>query len=113
MVESTTNSDTTNATNAPATDAAQNDEENKNEEQSPFMEETFEDPLIAETKFKSDWTLWEHYEDPRGEKIDYTQSMCKACWFNDMISFATAWNTIPHSDLTNIFYNDESKTVKM
>ena len=77
------------------------------------MEETFEDPIIPEIKFRSDWTLWEHYENAGGEPIDYQLSMCKACWFNDMISFATAWNTIPHSDLTNIFTNDETKMVKM
>ena len=62
--------------------------------------------------FRCKWTLWEHYES-QGEKMDYASSMCKACWFNDMVSFVTAWSTIPHSNLTNIFYNDETKTCKI
>lgn len=104
MVESATeNTATVNAT----------EEENKVEEQDPFIEETFDDPIIPETKFNSDWTLWEHYEAADGASVDYTQSMCKACWFNDLVSFSTAWNTIPHADLTNIFFNDETKMVKM
>mmetsp|Transcript_35344 Transcript_35344/g.43206 ORF Transcript_35344/g.43206 Transcript_35344/m.43206 type:complete len:119 (-) Transcript_35344:33-389(-) len=39
--------------------------------------------------------------------------MCKACWFDDMVSFAVAWNTIPHRDLSNIFYNSTTKLVKI
>ena len=62
--------------------------------------------------FRCKWTLWEHYES-QGEKLDYAASMCKTCWFNDMISFVTAWSTIPHSDLANIFYNEETKTCKI
>ena len=59
-----------NATNAAVTTNV-TDEENKEEEQSPTMEETFEDPIIPEIKFRSDWTLWEHYENAGGESIDY------------------------------------------
>lgn len=62
-------------------------------------------PVLEEMKFRCEWTLWEHYENEYGV-TDYTSGMCKACWFNDMASFAIAWNTIPHRDLTNIFYND-------
>ena len=100
--ETTTTAATANAT----------EEENKAIEQSPTMEETFSDPIIPEIKFKSDWTLWEHYES-QGDHMDYGSSMCKACWFNDLVSFSTAWNTIPHSDLTNIFYNEETRTVNL
>lgn len=66
---------------------------------------------MPEVKFRCDWTLWEHYESA-GPKMDYASSMCKACWFNDMVSFAVAWSTIPHRDLTNIFFNDETRTIK-
>jgi len=62
-------------------------------------------PAIEEMKFRCEWTLWEHYDAESGQ-IDYASSMCKTCWFNDMTSFAVAWNTIPHRELSNIFYND-------
>ena len=45
--------------------------------------------------------------------MDYASSMCKACWFNDLMSFTVAWSTIPHSDLSNIFFDDVKKTVKI
>ena len=77
------------------------------------MEETFEEPVLEELRLKSSWTLWEHYESQGDRRMDYASSMCKACWFNDLISFAVAWNTLPHRDLTNIFFNEQSKTVKM
>ena len=88
-------------------------EELKEEEQSPTMEETFAEPVAPELKFANDWTLWEHYEAHGDAPMDYTSSMCKACWFNDMISFSTAWNTIPHRDLTNIFYNEDTRMVQL
>lgn len=81
------------------------------EEQSPTVEETFDEPASSEYKFRSEWTLWEHYEALEGS-IDYSNSMCKACWFNDLVSFSVAWNTLPHRHLSNIFYNDQSKTCK-
>lgn len=82
-------------------------------EQSATMEETFDEPVIDELKLSHPWTLWEHYESQGSGKMDYASSMCKACWFNDMLSFSVAWNTIPHSDLANIFFNEQSRTVKM
>ena len=95
------------------TPAANATEDSKKEvEQSPNLEETYDTPVIDELKFRCDWTLWEHYE-AQGEQMDYANSMCKACWFNDMVSFSTAWNTIPHRDLNNIFYNNETRTVKL
>ena len=98
----------------PATSAAANaTEEVKAEEQSATMEETFAEPCVPELKFANDWTLWEHYEAHGDAPMDYTSSMCKACWFNDMISFTTAWNNIPHRDLTNIFYNEDTRTVNL
>lgn len=112
MVESAAEN-ATNKTAASSEPAAAEAEESKVEEQPPFMEETFSDPVLPELKLPNSWTLWEHYEDIQGNKLDYTQSMCKACWFNDLISFATAWNTIPHSDLRNVFFDDETKKVKM
>lgn len=92
------------------------EEENKAQaepEQSPNLEETFEEPVLEELKLKNSWTLWEHYESQGDRRMDYASQMCKACWFNDLISFAVAWNTLPHRDLTNIFFNEQSKTVKM
>ena len=38
--------------------------------------------------------------------------MSKVCWFNDLMSFSVSWNSIPHKNLTNLFYNSDSKTVK-
>ena len=75
-------------------------------EQSATMEETFDEPLLEALKFNHPWTLWEHYESQGSGKMDYASSMCKACWFNDLMSFTVAWSTIPHSDLANIFFNE-------
>jgi len=82
-------------------------------EQSPTLEETFDEPCLPDLKFKNSWTLWEHYESTNRDEMDYASSMCKTCWFNDLISFSIAWNTIPHRDLTNIFFNDQTKTIKL
>ena len=83
---------------APPAESNQTDDRNSEEEkeaeaeeQSPTCEETFNEPVTPETKFTNDWTLWEHYESHTGEKMDYASSYCKACWFNDLISFAVAW----------------------
>jgi hypothetical protein len=75
------------------------------------MDETLDTPVLEELRFRNSWTLWEHYEPQEGQ-MDYASTMCKACWFNDMVSFTMAWNTIPHRDLTNIF-SDGDKTVKL
>ena len=75
------------------------------EEQAPTVVETFDEPVAEELKFRQAWTLWEHYEALEGT-MDYSDSMCKACWFNDLVSFSVAWNSIPHRQLSNIFYND-------
>ena len=105
----------TNTTVAPT--AANATEEEKTvavpeQEQSPVVEETFDEPENSELAFSRQWTLWEHYES-QGPKMDYASSMCKACWFNDMISFSVAWANIPHSDLKDVFYDHEKGTVKM
>ena len=97
----------------PVANATEDDKAEVTEVEQPAnCEETFNDAVVPEVKFRCDWTLWEHYES-QGAKMDYASSMCKACWFNDMVSFATAWATIPHRDLTNIFFNDETKTIKL
>ena len=99
------------AASEPASNATE--EEKATEHQSPTMEETFADPVVPELKFRCDWTLWEHYEAHGDAQMDYTSSMCKACWFNDLVSFSTAWNTIPHRELTNVFYNEDTRTVNL
>ena len=104
-------------TEAPATAPANATEETKAEEQAPeeqppLVEETFNEPVSSELKFRSEWTLWEHYECPESP-LSYADSMCKACWFNDMVSFAVAWNSIPHRNLQNIFYNEQSRSVRL
>ena len=40
-------------------------------------------------------------------------SMSKACWFNDLVSFATAWNTIPHRELKNICFDADTDSVRV
>ena len=62
-------------------------------------------------KFNRSWTLWEHYErvHGRGKPMDYSQSMAKVCWFNDLVSLAVAWNSIPHTQLSNVFYDDATQ----
>lgn len=82
------------------------------EEMSPTVEETFAETVCEEHKFRCEWTLWEHYEALEGA-TDYSTSFCKTCWFNDLVSFSVAWNTIPHRQLSNIFYNDQTKQVKL
>ena len=34
------------------------------------------------------------------------------CWFNDLASFAVAWNSVPHKDLKQIFYNGDQQKVR-
>ena len=36
----------------------------------------------------------------------------KVCWFNDLMSFSISWNSIPHKNLKNLFYNAENQKVK-
>ena len=38
--------------------------------------------------------------------------MMKVCWFNDVMSFSISWNSIPHKNLKNLFYNAENQKVK-
>ena len=83
------------------------------EHQPANCEETFGDIVSDEYKLRCTWTLWEHYEAQGGEQMDYASSMCKAAWFNDLVSFSVAWNSIPHRDLNNIFYQDLTKKVKL
>ena len=60
-----------------------------------------------EFKLKRSWTLWEHYEKIGGGKDNnYNANFGKVCWFHDLISMAVACNSIPHFQLSNIFYND-------
>ena len=82
------------------------------EEQANNCEETFLEPVEPAFKFRCEWTLWEHYDAFEGQ-TDYQNALCKVCWFNDIISFSVAWNTIPHRQLSNIFYNDQTKSVKL
>ena len=35
--------------------------------------------------------------------------MAKVCWFNDLVSLAVAWNSIPHTQLSNVFYDDATQ----
>lgn len=60
--------------------------------------------LAEELRFGCKWALWEHFE---GEKDNYSASMKKVAWFDDAISFALAWNNIPHRDINNFFYDQE------
>jgi hypothetical protein len=40
--------------------------------------------------------------------------MTKVCWFNDILSFAQAWKSIPHSNLDKVFYDgNKKKTVNI
>jgi hypothetical protein len=39
--------------------------------------------------------------------------MSIVCWFNDLIGFSKAWNSIPHRDLRNFFYNCKTDKVAM
>ena len=72
MVESATENTTNKATTSGEAAADATIEEVKVVEQEPFMEETFNDPILPEVKLPNSWTLWEHYEDPTGAKLDYT-----------------------------------------
>ena len=74
------------------------------------VKEKFQDPVCEEFKFDRKWTLWEHYDN--FSQDDYLSSMAKVCWFNDLISFSVAWNSIPHRELTNIFFDSNRGLVK-
>ena len=74
------------------------------------QEERFAEALCEEFKFDRQWTLWEHYDNTNID--DYLNSMMKVCWFNDLMSFSISWNSIPHKDLKNLFYNAENQKVK-
>ena len=70
-----------------------------------IAEETFDEPVCEEFGFKCKWTLWEHYDN--FSQDDYLSSMAKVCWFNDLVSFSVAWNSIPHRELRNIFFDSD------
>ena len=74
------------------------------------QEERFNEALCEEFKFKNQWTLWEHYDNASND--DYLSSMMKVCWFNDLMSFSISWNSIPHKNLNNLFYNHDKGMVK-
>jgi len=70
--------------------------------------EEFADVLHEKLKFPSQWALWEHYD-----TSDYQKSMRKVAWFDDVISFSESWQNLPHQDVKNFFYNEESKQLNV
>lgn len=84
--------------------------ESADEAQDNFCSETFNEPVLNDLKLTSSWTLWEHYD---LKDAEWHTTMCKVCWFNDLISFGTAWSSIPHRELSNVFYNDTNNSVKL
>lgn len=80
----------------------------------PEVKDEPKEQVCEEFKLKRSWTLWEHFEKPQGWKNnDYNLLMAKVCWFEDLISMSVACNTIPHFQLSNIFYNDETQTSRL
>jgi hypothetical protein len=73
--------------------------------------EVFDPPMLKELEMKFKWTMWEHYE-VIGQ-VDWTDSMGIVCWFNDLISFSMAWNTVPHKDIKKFFYDKTIAKVPM
>jgi hypothetical protein len=59
------------------------------------------------------WTMWEHYETTGSKTETFEDQMAVVCWFNDFVNFAKAWNKIPHKELSNFFYDSESRKVPM
>ena len=61
---------------------------------------------------KYKWTMWEHY-DTGNTKAAFEDQMAVVCWFNDLINFGKCWNTVPHQQLKNFFYDPHTKVVPM
>ncbi len=72
------------------------------------QEEIFEEPLDASLELASKWGLWEHYEGG-----DFENSMKKVAWFGDAVGFAQAWVNLPHRDISNFFFNNETSKVQL
>jgi hypothetical protein len=56
--------------------------------------------------------MWEHY-DTGNTKAAFEDQMAVVCWFNDLINFGKCWNTVPHQQLKNFFYDNQTKVVPM
>ena len=69
-----------------------------------------EEPLHEKLELNQKWGLWEHYETAKGSK-DYTGSLAKVAWFNDLFSFAEAWQHMQHREIANYFYNEKDRTI--
>jgi hypothetical protein len=39
--------------------------------------------------------------------------MKKVAWFGDAIGFAEAWANLPHSNIENFFYNNETGKIQL
>lgn len=72
------------------------------------QEELFAEVLHEKLRFPNKWMLWEHYDTD-----NYNKSMRKVAWFDDVLSFAEAWKNLPHSSVSNFFYDDDKKTINM
>ena len=92
---------------------------NKIEESTPVtteIKETFEDSVAPALNFKQSWTLWEFVDAKKEGANDvenFKRQNHKVAWFNDAVSFAKVYKTIPHFKVENFFYNKEAETVQM
>lgn len=66
------------------------------------------------------WTIWENIapiEDSASSKNmheqDWDLKTKKVAWFDNLITFHKAWNSIQHADLSNIFYDPEKQSFKV
>jgi hypothetical protein len=72
------------------------------------------DPVpLPELELKHKWSMWEHYEVINQMTANFEDQMQIVCWFHDLIGFAKAWNSIPHKDVSNFFYNKKTNKVPM
>ena len=84
-----------------------------------LLEEQYEEPIVEELSL-GEWTFWEHYEDlpsasyqkdkknnPTSEQ--YLASLQKVAWFNNVVTFWQAWQSLPISKLENFFYDKEQE----
>ncbi len=72
--------------------------------------ENFEDPLFKEVDLHEDWTFWEQWRSTEKSQ-GFQDSMQKIGAFNDLLTFCKIWKGLPHSDLSNVFYDQEKDII--
>lgn len=60
------------------------------------------------------WVIWENIDFTSKKGYDWFQQQLRVvAWFDNMINFHQAWNTIPHSNISDVMYNATTQQFNM